>query len=146
MAVKSFFSLMRKASSVYEKYFEGLIRRWGLNATSYQVLVFFADHPEHNTARDLCRVRSMKTGIVSVAIEQLVSAGLLERQTDPNDRRIQRMYLTEKAQPLAEEGRAIRRRFFERLKQGMTEEEFQTYYSLTMRLRSTVEEMNREMQ
>ena len=146
MALKSFFSMLRKASSVYEKYYERLVRQWGLNSTSFQVLMFFADNPDHNTARDLCRMRSMKTGIVSVAIEQLSVAGLLERRVDPDDRRIQRLYLTEKAQPLAEEGRAVRRRFFERLKQGMTEEEFRVYYEMTMKLRSTVEEMALEVQ
>lgn len=145
MAIKSFFALMRKSNMVYEKYLDALVRKWGLNSTSFQVLMFFADNPEHNTARDLCRLRSMKTGIVSVAIEQLSAAGLLERRMDLNDRRIQRLYLTEKAQPLAEEGRALRIRFFERLKQGMTEEEFRTYFNLTMKLQSTVEEMAEEL-
>lgn len=145
MAIKSFFSLMRKSNMVYEKYFDALVRKWGLNSTSFQVLMFFADNPEHNTARDLCRLRSMKTGIVSVAIEQLSAAGLLERRMDLNDRRIQRLYLTEKAQPVVEEGRALRVRFFERLKQGMTEEEFRIYFNLTMKLQSTVEEMAAEL-
>lgn len=145
MAIKSFFSLMRRTNMVYEKYFESLVRKWGLNGTSCQVLMFFADNPEHNTARDLCRMRSMKTGIVSVAIEQLSSAGLLERRVDATDRRIQRLYLTEKAQPVVEEGRALRRRFFERLKQGMTGEEFRIYFNLTMKLQSTVEEMAQEI-
>ena len=146
MAIKSFFSLMRKTNTVYEKYFESLVRKWGLNGTSFQVLMFFGDNPEHNTARDLCRMRSMKTGIVSVAIEQLTSNGFLERRTDSADRRIQRLCLTEKAIPLVEEGRAQRKRFFERLKQGMTAEEFEIYFHLTMKLQSTVEEMAEELQ
>lgn len=146
MAIKSFFSLMRKTNTVYEKYFESTVQKWKLNSTSYLVLMFFADNPEHNTARDLCRMRSMKTGIVSVAIEQLSAAGLLERRTDLADRRIQRLYLTEQAKPVVEEGRAIRRRFFERLKQGMSEEEFRIYFDLTMKLQSTVEEMALELQ
>ena len=145
MAIKSFFALMRKSNMVYEKYFDALVRKWGLNSTSFQVLMFFADNPENNTARDMCRMRSMKTGIVSVAIEQLSAAGLLERRMDLNDRRIQRLYLTDKAQPLVEEGRALRVRFFERLKQGMTEEEFRIYFNLTMKLQSTVEEMAEEL-
>ncbi len=146
MAIKSFFSLMRQTNTIYEKYFEMLIRDWGLNTTSFQVLMFFADNPENNTARDLCRMRWMKTGIVSVAVEQLTAAGYLERRVDGNDRRIQRLYLTEKAQPLVEEGRAIRTRFFDRIRMGMTPEEFEVYFNLTMKLQSTVEEMAREIQ
>lgn len=145
MAIKSFFALMRKTNTVYEKYFETMVRKNGMNSTSFQVLMFFADNPEYNTARDLCRMRSMKTGIVSVAIEQLTVAGLLERKNDPSDRRIQRLYLTEQALPVVEEGRALRQRFFQRLQQGMTEEEFKIYFELTMKLQSTVEEMAQEM-
>ena len=144
MAIKEFFALMRKAGTVFEKYYESLLRKAGLNGTSYQVLMFFADNPENNTARDLCRMMSMKTGIVSVAIEQLASAGLVERRTDPGDRRIQRIFLTEQAAPVVKEGREIRRRFLDRLKQGMSEEEFVQYFNLTMKLRSTVEEMAEE--
>lgn len=145
MGIKRFFFLMRRASTVFDKYHESLIKKWRLNNTSYEVLMFFADNPENNTARDLCRMLSMKTGIVSVAIEQLSGAGLLERRTDPDDRRIQRLYLTEKAMPIAEEGREIRKQFLERLKQAMSEEEFRTYYELSMKLRSTVDEMAQEI-
>lgn len=145
MAINCFFSLLRKSNMVYESYFEDLIRRNGLNATAFQVLMFFADHPEENTARDLCRLRSMKTGIVSVAIDQLNNAGLLERKTDGGDRRLQRLYLTEKARPLVEEGMAIRMSFFTRIKKDLTEEEFRIFYNLTRKLRSTIEEMEQEM-
>ena len=145
MAIKEFFALMRKAGTVFEKYYDSLLKSVGLNGTSFQVLMFFADNPEYNTARDLCRMMSMKTGIVSVSIEQLSSAGLLERKTDPDDRRIQRLYLTEQARPVVEEGRQIRRQFLERLKQGMSEEEFVTYFNLTMKLRTAVEEMAEEL-
>lgn len=143
MAIKSFFSLMRKSNRVYEKYCETVIRQWGLNSTSFQVIMFFADNPEDNTARDLCRLREMKTGIASVAIEQLARMGLLERRTDQEDRRIQRLYLTEKAAPLVEAGREVRRRFFEQIRTGMTAEEFDIYFRLTMKLKSTIEEMDR---
>lgn len=145
MAIKSFFSLMRKSNRVYEKYCETVIRQWGLNSTSFQVIMFFADNPDFNTARDLCRLRDMKTGIASVAIEQLTRMELLERRTDQEDRRIQRLYLTEKAMPLVEAGREVRRRFFQQIQKSMTQEEFETYFQLTMKLRSTIEEMDRNI-
>lgn len=145
MAIRSFFSLMRKSNGVYEKYCQKVTRDWGLNATSFQVIMFFANNPEFNTARDLCQLRGMKTGIASVAIEQLTQAGLLERKTDPKDRRIQRLYLTEKAEPLVEQGRAIQERFFNQIKGGLTEEEFDTYLKLTLKLKNTIDEMDKSM-
>ena len=145
MAIRSFFSLMRKSNGVYEKYCQKVTRDWGLNATSFQVIMFFANNPEYNTARDLCQLRGMKTGIASVAIEPLTQGGRLERKTDPKDRRIQRLYQTEKAEPLGELGRAIQERFFNQIKGGLTEEEFDTYLKLTLKLKNTIDEMDKSM-
>lgn len=139
MAIRNFFALMRKSHGVFEKCCQKLTREWDLNNTSFQVFMFFANYPEYNTARDLCAVRGMKTGIASVAIDQLVSKGLLERRTDPNDRRLQRLYLTERASALAEAGNEIQHRFFNDLHKGMTEEELELYFALTMKLKKNVD-------
>lgn len=139
MAIRNFFSLMRKSHDVYEKCCQKLTREWELNNTSFQVFMFFASYPEYNTARDLCAIRGMKTGIASVAIDQLVSKGLLERRTDLNDRRLQRLYLTEKASALAEAGKEIQHKFFDDLHKGMTEEELEQYFALTMKLKKNVD-------
>lgn len=56
----------------------------------------FANNPEYNTARDLCRLRGIKSGIVSVAVENLIEAGYLTRRVDVADRRIQRLEVTKK--------------------------------------------------
>lgn len=145
MAIQSFFALLRKSNGVYEKYCQKVIRDWGLNATSFQVIMFFANNPQYNTARDLCRMRGMKTGIASVAIDQLCREGLLQRRTDPGDRRVQRLYLTEKSDALVEAGREIQIRFFEQLRSGLTEEEFDTYFRLTMKLKNTIDEMDQSI-
>lgn len=145
VTISSFFMLMRKSNAVYEKYCEKLMRQWNLNATALQVFLFFASNPEYNTARDLCRMRSLKTGIASVAIEQLTAAGLLERRTDPNDRRIQRLFLTEKSRKLAEDGGELQLKFINQIRSGLTEEEFDTYLRLTLKLKSTIEEMDRSL-
>lgn len=144
MAIRSFFMLMRKSNAVYDKYCRKVIDQWGLNSTSFQVIMFVANNPQDNTARDICRLRGMKTGIVSVAIEQLCAEGLLRRENDLLDRRIQRLYPTEKAQPLIEDGRQVQYRFFHQLQQAMTPEEFELYLHLTMKLKNTIEEMDQD--
>lgn len=144
MPVGTFFALMRKSIAVYEKYCQEVIKQWDLNCTSFQVIMFFANNPELNTARDLCQHWGMKTGIASVAIDQLTQAGLLERLRDPDDRRLQRLYLTERAEPLAEQGRAVQERYFLRIKGDMTEEEFQNYISLIAKLNDNIDQMAQE--
>ena len=145
MAIRSFFMLMRKSNAVYEKYCRKVIHKWGLNPTSFQVMLFFANYPEYNTARDLCRMRQMKTGIVSVSVDQLCSAGLLERRSDPDDRRIQRLYPTERARPLIQEGKEVQQRYFQKLSQSLTPEELDQFRMLLMKFMDTIDEMDSEL-
>lgn len=137
----TFFALMRKSIAVYEKYCQEVIKQWDLNYTSFQVIMFFANNPELNTARDLCQRWGMKTGIASVAIDQLTQVGLLERRRDADDRRLQRLYLTEQAAPLVEQGRAVQERYFLRIKGNMNEEEFRNYLILIDRLKANIDQM-----
>lgn len=144
MVVKSFFSLMRQAYAVYDKYCQHVIREWGINSTCFQILMFLASFPDYNTARDVCVHRGLKTGIVSVSIEHLVARGLVERRVDPKDRRIQRLYLTDMAQELVESGNEIQNLFYNRLREGLTEEEFNNYYELTKKIQTIIDDMDRD--
>ena len=100
MQIQQYLALVKKSEAVYQKFCQSVIRDWNLNPTSFQAIMFFANNPKYNTARDLCHIRGIKTGIASVAIEQLIQDGYLERHTDSADRRIQRLYVTEKAAEL----------------------------------------------
>ncbi len=145
MAIRSFFGLMRQSNRVYERLCQEVIGKWGLNGTSFQVMMFIANYPEYNTARDLCRQRGMKTGIASVAVDQLVEAGLLERRVDAHDRRITRLFPTEKATPLIAEGRARQEQFYHRLNQTLTEEEKQMHTQLILKIKDVFDQMEQEL-
>lgn len=90
------------------------------------ILLFLANNPEHNTAKDICRMRGHKPGIVSVHVERLVNDGLLERQEMPGDRRQTRLICTEQAQALIERGRQVQWQFGRRLLEGIPEEDLAT--------------------
>ena len=65
-------ALGRKLGHVYEERLRPVCREYGLTRSGMDLLLFLANHPEHNTARDLCAVRGMKSGIASVAVEELL--------------------------------------------------------------------------
>lgn len=144
MRMRGFFSLMRMASAAYSKYCQEIMRQWGINTTALQAIMFFHTYPEYNTARDLCRMQGMKTGIASVAVEQLCREGLLERRVDESDRRLQRLYLTQRGKLLAVEGQEAELRFYNKLKGALTHKEFEEYFHLTMKLKNAIEEMGEE--
>ena len=64
------------------------------------ILLFLANNPGMDTARDICTYRHLKPAIVSFHVEKLAGEGYLERQPVPGDRRKCRLVCTEKAGPV----------------------------------------------
>lgn len=63
---------------------------------------------EGRKMHDLARALEIKLPAVSQIVDRLVLQGLLERRSDPKDRRVTRVWLTRKAQLLLEEARVAR--------------------------------------
>ena len=95
---RTIFSHANKMTQAYHIMLTPLCKETGLPPLAMDILLFLANNPEHNTAKDICRMRGHKSGIVSVHVERLVNDGLLERQEMPGDRRQTRLVCTEQAQ------------------------------------------------
>ncbi len=90
------------------------------------ILMFLANNPECDTAKDVCECLSLRPSIVSFHVEHLVQAGYLERGRAAGDRRKHCLRCTEKAASAIEQGRALQRAFLRRLTQGLSEDELKT--------------------
>lgn len=145
MEFQNFFNYLKKSDAVYQKFCQGVIRDWNLNPTSFQAIMFLANNPQYNTARDLCRMRGIKTGIASVAVEQLIQMGYLERRTDRSDRRIQRLYVTDSAAGLVRQGREVQREFARMVSSALTPEEFELYMQLSSKIMDRIQELDRSL-
>lgn len=145
MELQNYLAFLKKSETVYQKFCQNVVRQWNLNDTAFQVIMFLANNPRFNTARDLCRMRGIKTGIASVAVEQLIQTGYLERKTDPGDRRIQRLYVTDKASELVRQGREAQKEFAGAIASALTPEEMEAYYRLTDKMMAKIDEMERNM-
>ena len=117
------FSHANKMTKAYHVMLTPLCKEAGLPPLAMDILLFLANNPEHNTAKDICRMRGHKPGIVSVHVERLVNDGLLERREMPGDRRQTKLVCTEKAQDLIGRGREIQWQFGRRLLAGISEED-----------------------
>ena len=145
MEFQNYLAFLKKSETVYQKFCQNVVRQWDLNDTAFQVIMFLANNPRFNTARDLCRMRGIKTGIASVAVEQLIQTGYLERKTDPSDRRIQRLYVTDKASELVRQGREVQKEFAGLIAGVLTPEEMEEYFRLTEKMMAKIDEMERNM-
>ncbi len=94
--------------------------------TAVDILMFLANNPGYDTAKDICTMRHLKPGIVSFHVEKLVQEGYLERQNVPGDRRKCRLVCTEKAAPIIEKGRALQAKFMRKMTKGLEKEQIDT--------------------
>lgn len=112
-----------KINEAYHTLLKPLCKETGLPPLALDILLFLANNSDNATANDMCRMRGVKSGIVSVHIDRLARDGLLIRTVVPEDRRRTRLTPTEKANDLIEKGRKIQREFAKELREGVSDED-----------------------
>ena len=79
-----FISVSTKVMKVYETFCLPLCKKFQMTQTSFDVLMFLTNNPSYNTARDICEIRGIRSGMASVAIDFLVKNGLLRKKVFPS--------------------------------------------------------------
>ena len=112
-----------KFRDAYQIALQPLCEETGLPQTAVDILLFLANNPDYDTARDICRCRGLKPGLVSFHVDRLVGEGFLERRDFPGDRRKTGLVCTAQAQGIIEEGRRLQKAFAARLMEGLSQED-----------------------
>ncbi|MCI8690981.1 MAG: winged helix DNA-binding protein, partial [Oscillibacter sp.] len=125
----------------YARQFAPLLARTGLSMREIHVLLFLANHPEQNTARDVVELRGLSKSQVSQAVDLMTGRDILHRTQDPADRRVVHLSITEKGAPLAQEAQAIQAAFGLRLLEGLSETEQAEFWSLLGKVLKNTEQL-----
>ncbi len=123
MQIASYFDILPRAQKGYARMLEPVCRKWDLTRNELDILLFLLNNPGLDRAADIVTRRGIAKSHVSQSVGTLEEKGLLLRFEDSADRRTVRLRLTDSARPIALEGREAQKRFFERIHQGLTEEE-----------------------
>ncbi len=107
----------------YIRQFTPLVRKSGLSMRELDVLLFLANNPDYDTARDITEFRALAKSQVSQAVELLAAEGLLQRTPDVNDRRVIHLSITPEGAPVAKEAQEIQTRCGRQLFAGLTPEQ-----------------------
>ena len=113
------YTAARQLLEGYTAAMQPLCRREGLAPNGVDILLFLANNPGLETARDICLYRRLKPGIVSLHVENLAREGYLERRPVPGDRRKCGLRCTELAQPIIREGQALQQSFMQQIAAGV---------------------------
>lgn len=107
----------------YTHQFSPFLERTGLSIREVHVLLFLANNPDYDTARDVTEYRGISKSQVSQAVELLAGEGLLCRKPDGADRRVVHLSITPEGLPLARECQAIQAACGRQLLEGLTPEQ-----------------------
>ena len=109
----------------YDRQFGDFSARTGLSMREIHVLLFLANNPGYDTARDSSELRGLSKSQVSQAVELLAAEGFLLRTPDEADRRVVHLSITPAGLPLARECQTIQTACGQRLLAGLSEEQEQ---------------------
>ncbi len=128
----------------YTGRFAELAARSGLSMREIDVLLFLANHPGQDTARDAVELRGLSKSQVSQAVEVLTRGGFLERRPDSRDRRVVHLAVTDAGGPLAKEAQVIQSDCGGALLEALTEEEAVCFWRLLEKLMERAESLTKE--
>ena len=132
MAVDSTLLLrvIRQFRRYYDRQFEDLLAASGLSMREMDVVLFLANNPGCDTAREVAELRGLAKSQVSAAVDLLAGRGLLRRLPDRTDRRVVHLALTDQGTALSWAGKEIQSRCLETLFSGLSQPEADCFQTL----------------
>lgn len=134
-----FFIRSQGMRKLYCSLFTPMLERWALTQLEVDILLFLANNPACDTARDIVEKRRLAKSHVSVGVDALARRGFLDRQRRPDNRKTVHLRLTEAAGPVVEEGREVQRQYGELLLDGFTDGEQRELFRLLEKIGENVE-------
>lgn len=133
------------------KLHDGMIKmvcgKYHLTLIEGKIISFLHNNPGKDTAGDIVELRKLSKGNVSLAVENLIRKGLLEREQDHKDRRKIHLSLLASAKPITDLIEKRQNEFEEELFRGFSEEERRLYIELNDRMvENTKNTMKRRME
>ena len=119
------YHIMKNSSALYrlgQMYFNERLAPYNLGAGQQFFLNRIAGSPGISMA-ELAQIGTFDNGTVTRAVRRLFDEGYIRIEPDESDRRVKRLYLTEKGEPLIGPLAEMRREWFEAVTRGFTEEE-----------------------
>lgn len=135
----AFFTRSQGLRKLYGGLFTPLLARWSITQLEMDILLFLANNPDFDTARDIVEKRHLAKSHVSAGVDALAGRGLLERRRLAGNRKTIHLRPTEAAAPVIEDGQAVQRRYGELLLTGFSREEREELFRLLERVGRNVD-------
>lgn len=128
----------QKCRRVYEKKCIGIMKKYDLRFSDLDILYHISIAGDRNLAKNLVS-KGMSKANVSMSVENLKRKSLINLEEDEEDRRCLRINLTEDADPILEEVRAVKEEINNIIFQGINEEERATLGRVRARMEKNIQ-------
>lgn len=125
---------------LYAKKIKSMAENYGLMPIEVDVLLFLANNPECNTAKDICELRLLPKANVSRAVDSLIRQGFLTAREDEKDRRILHLFIPPAASGVVLDAQACQQEFFSTVFGNFSAHELQQLDALTAKLTANIKE------
>jgi MarR family transcriptional regulator, transcriptional regulator for hemolysin len=112
-------------------------RAYGMTRAQWAVLARLQHEPGITQSR-LAALTDVEPITIGRLVDRLEANGLIERQPDPDDRRIWRLRLTPKASPILKQVAAFRRELHDEMAEGLDARDLDTLVVCLQRMRTTL--------
>lgn len=116
----SYFAQMRK---VYAAELNQRFAMDNFSPNEISILIILSNNPSIDTSSQIKVVTGVSKSLVSRSIDSLVGRGLITVEKDAEDKRIQRIHLTQASDPLVRKLKKAIRAINEEVLEGISEEE-----------------------
>lgn len=109
--------------TLYSKCVGGVCRKHGITRIELDILLFFANNPGLDTAKDIVEMRYLSKSQVSAAVAHMESGGYLRREYAPDNRKTAHLRVCDAAADIIADGQEAQRTFFGAIMENIPQEE-----------------------
>lgn len=135
----AFFTRLKGPGKLYSLLLLPLLDQHRLTQLEADILLFLANNPEYDTARDIVEIRHLAKSHVSMGVDSLAEHGFLQRLRLDGNRKTIHLRLTDAALPIVEQGRAIQHTYAGLIFDGFSEAERQELFRLLDQVSNNVD-------
>lgn len=122
----------------YGKSFTRVMKKLKLTKSEIDILLFLHNNAPLNTARDIARYRAMSKSMISKSVDSLYRKDYLSYSVSELDKRQYHLKIQAKAMPIVETLCKVQRKFFKKLFNNITEEEFKTVETVLNKMHENI--------
>ncbi len=125
-------------SELYDRRMAPVSSSFDLTAAAFSILLFLANNPEYDTAREIVEKRHLTKSHVSVSLRALEERGLIRKEHRNGDNRSSHLVLLPASAAMVGEGQKAQAEFLSAVTAGFSAEELKVFRAHIDRMNENV--------